>query len=372
MEESGTFKLILKNGSGRIGALNTIHGEISTPVFMPVGTKGCVKALSPHDLEDIGVDIILGNTYHLYLRPGGEIISLFNGLHRFIEWDKPILTDSGGFQVFSLSPLCEVKEEGVEFRSHIDGSKIFFSPETVIDFQVLLGSDIMMPLDECVFFGADYKKTFDSVKRTTFWAKRSKEYFLLKGSPGQLLFGIIQGGFFRDLREKSLEEIINIGFDGYAIGGVSVGEPKEKMWEVVEFLAPMLPEDSPRYLMGVGAPEDLIYAIYLGIDMFDCVMPTRNARNGTLYTSEGKINIKRAEFKRDKRPLDPNCNCYTCSNFSRAYLRHLYINRELLSYRLNTIHNISFFINLLKRAKESIKKGNLLNLYREIKELFIK
>ena len=369
--EENRYKVILKNKNARIGILSTSHGDVSTPVFMPVGTKGSVKSLSPEDLKDIGIEIILGNTYHLYLRPGEDVISTFGGLHNFIKWDRPILTDSGGFQVFSLAPLRKVSEEGVEFRSHIDGQKVFFSPEKVIDFQIVLGSDILMPLDECVFYGADYHTTLTAVERTTLWAKRSKKRFEIYDT-GQILFGIIQGGFFKDLRKKSTEEILDIEFMGYAIGGVSVGEPKEKMWEVVEEVVSLLPEDKPRYLMGVGSPEDIVYAISLGIDMFDCVLPTRNARNGTLFTSEGKINIKRSEYKKDKSPLDPNCSCYTCSNFSKAYLRHLYVNRELLSYRLNTIHNLWYYNSLIKRAKEEIKRGNLNKLYEEIKDLYKK
>jgi len=366
------FKVVTTSKSSRLGILSTLHGEVNTPVFMPVGTKGCVKTLSPQDLKEIGVEIILSNVYHLYLRPGEDIILNFKGLHNFISWDRPILTDSGGFQVFSLSSLCEVTQEGVEFKSHIDGKRIFFTPEKVIDFQITLGSDIMMPLDECVFYGADYKTTLEATKRTSLWAKKSKERYL-SYQTDQMLFGIIQGGFYKDLRKKSTEEILEIGFDGYAIGGVSVGEPKEKMWEVVELVSSILPKDKPRYLMGVGAPEDIIYAIYLGIDMFDCVLPTRNARNGTLFTSVGKINIKKAEYKKDENPLDPKCSCYTCSNFSRAYLRHLYTTKELLSYRLNTIHNLTYYINLIKKAKAYIEEGkDLIRLYKEIEDLYKK
>jgi queuine tRNA-ribosyltransferase len=329
---------------------------VETPVFMPVGTQGSVKSLSPHDLEDLGAEIILGNTYHLHLRPGEDLVARLGGLHRFIRWDRPILTDSGGYQVFSLSQLRQLSLDGVEFRSHIDGSRHVFTPESVISIQRALGSDIMMVLDECVSYGADHAYTRHSVQLTTDWARRSREAYP-PGTADNLLFGIVQGGFDPGLRTRSAREICDIPFDGYALGGLSVGEPKEVMLEILHHTAPLLPQDSPRYLMGVGTPMDILDGIRAGIDMFDCVLPTRNARNGTLYTSQGKVNIKRAQFKEDEAPLDPQCICYTCRNFSRAYLRHLYVARELLSYRLNTIHNLAFYLQLAGGARAAIEAG---------------
>lgn len=361
-----TFKLLYKNGHARIGKLKTYHGDITTPIFMPVGTRGSIKALSPHDVEGIGAEIILGNTYHLYLRPGDELIKDLGGLHKFCGWHKPILTDSGGFQVFSLSPLREITEDGVIFRSNIDGSKHFFSPKKVIEIQENLGSDIMMVLDECVPYGADYEYTKNSLKLTTKWAW---ECYNAKTKENQLLFGIVQGGFFSDLRKQSALELLEIPFDGYAIGGLSVGEPKDVMFQILEETMPYLPDNKPRYLMGVGKPMDILNAIELGVDMFDCVLPTRNARNGTLYTSLGKINIKKQEYKKDESPLDPNCNCYTCQNFSKAYLRHLYTTKELLSYRLNTIHNLAFYLNLIRDARYYIRQGNFSSFKNSISEI---
>ncbi len=361
-----TFEVLYKDKNARLGKLHTYHGVITTPIFMPVGTRGSVKALSAHDVEEIGAEIILGNTYHLYLRPGDELIRDLGGLHKFCGWHKPILTDSGGFQVFSLSPLREISDEGVIFRSHIDGSKHLFSPKKVIEIQENLGSDIMMVLDECVPFGADYQYTKNSVKLTTKWAKQC---YQSKTKDNQLLFGIVQGGFYPDLRRQSAMELLEIPFDGYAIGGLSVGEPKDIMFQILEQTLPYLPDDKPRYLMGVGKPMDILNAIELGVDMFDCVLPTRNARNGTLYTSLGKINIKRQEYKKDKSPLDPNCNCYTCQNFSKAYLRHLYTTKELLSYRLNTIHNLAFYLNLIKEARYHIRHGTYTSFKNSMKEI---
>lgn len=364
----GEFKLEKQEGQARAGLLQTAHGLIKTPVFMPVGTQASVKSLSPEDLKEAGAQIILGNTYHLYLRPGDELIRDLGGLHEFMNWPYPILTDSGGFQVFSLAKLRKITQEGVEFSSHLDGSKHFFSPEKAIEIQKNLGSDIMMVLDECVPYGADYDYTRASVGLTTYWARRCREYY---PEGKQLLFGIVQGGFFEDLRVESARQITAISFSGYAIGGLSVGESKEEMLKFMYFTAPLLPEHKPRYLMGVGKPLDIVEGIRAGIDMFDCVLPTRNARNGTLYTSQGKINIKREEYKRDLRPLDSNCSCYTCKNFSRAYLRHLYVSRELLSYRLNTIHNVYYFVNLAKKARESILRGEFASFYGQIKELYL-
>ncbi|SDN32237.1 tRNA guanosine(34) transglycosylase Tgt [Desulfonauticus submarinus] len=362
-----SFKLVAKDKQARAGVLRTAHGEINTPIFMPVGTQASVKSLSPNDLIEAKAQIILGNTYHLYLRPGDELIRDLGGLHNFMSWPKPILTDSGGFQVFSLAKLRKLTRDGVEFSSHIDGSKHFFTPEKVMQIQKNLGSDIMMVLDECVPYGADYDYTRSSVGITTYWAKRCREFY---PSGKQLLFGIVQGGFFKDLREESARQITNIPFDGYAIGGLSVGEPKAQMIEFLYFTAPLLPEDKPRYLMGVGKPLDILEGIRAGVDMFDCVLPTRNARNGTLYTSKGKINIKREEYKRDLSPLDPECNCYTCRNFSKAYLRHLYTSRELLAYRLNTLHNITYFLNLVNQARASIFNGTFENFYNHIKSIY--
>ena len=352
----GDFTVLTTDGSARRGRLHTAHGPVDTPVFMPVGTQGCVKGLSPHDLVDLGAEIILGNTYHLHLRPGEEIVAGLGGLHSFTRWDRPILTDSGGYQVFSLSALRSLGENGVEFRSHIDGSRHVFTPEGVIDIQRALDSDIMMVLDECVSFGSDFAYTRKSVQLTTEWARRSRAAYP-KATAHNLLFGIVQGGFEPSLRTQSASEICDIPFDGYALGGLSVGEPKEVMLEVLHHTAPLLPPSRPRYLMGVGTPLDILDGIQAGIDMFDCVLPTRNARNGTLYTSQGKVNIKRAQYREDDLPLDPQCQCYTCRNFSRAYLRHLYVARELLAYRLNTIHNLAFFIQTIKGARAAIEAG---------------
>ncbi|MGE4298799.1 MAG: tRNA guanosine(34) transglycosylase Tgt [Desulfovibrionaceae bacterium] len=352
----GAFTIMATDGAARCGVLHTAHGPVHTPVFMPVGTQGSVKALAPRDLEDAGAQIILGNTYHLYLRPGDELVARHGGLHGFSRWDRPILTDSGGYQVFSLSALRTISKGGVEFRSHIDGSKHFFSPEKVVDIQRNLNSDIMMVLDECVPYGANHDYTAKSLALTTAWAERSRAHYP-KGAAGNLLFGIVQGGFFADLRTRSAEELCAIGMDGFALGGLSVGESKPEMLDILAHTAPLLPAHKPRYLMGVGTPLDILDGIALGVDMFDCVLPTRNARNGTLYTSQGKINIKRAEFKDDERPLDPECGCYTCRTFSRAYLRHLYVAGELLSFQLNTLHNVTFYLDMAAKARAAIEAG---------------
>lgn len=364
----GEFRIECIDGRARAGELSTAHGQVATPVFMPVGTQGSVKSLSPEDLKNIEASIILGNTYHLYLRPGDDLLAEMGGLGRFMGWDRPILTDSGGFQVFSLSELRKISDDGVEFSSHIDGSRHFFTPEKVIAIQNNIGSSIMMVLDECVPYGADFRYTAESLKLTTSWASRSRSFYPW-GSGNQLLFGIVQGGFFHELRKESARQITDIPFDGYALGGLSVGESKEEMLDIMYFSAPLLPEKKPRYLMGVGKPLDILEGINAGIDMFDCVLPTRNARNGTLYTSLGQINIKGAQFKRDESTLDPDCDCYTCQNFSRAYLRHLYQARELLAYRLNSIHNLRFFIRLVAGARQAVMDGcfsNLLKHYRGI------
>ena len=347
------FKIIRTDGGARSGILETKTGKIATPVFMPVGTIGTVKAMSPYELKEIGTEIILGNTYHLYLRPGTDVIKILGGLHKFMSWDRPILTDSGGFQVFSLAALREIKEDGVHFRSHIDGSPHFIGPLEAMKIQGILGSDIAMAFDECIPYPADRSYADRSVDLTTSWARRCKEY----QNPGQALFGIVQGGMYKDLRKKSAEDLMTIGFDGYAVGGVSVGEPKEQMHEIICFGAPLLPKDKPRYLMGIGDLGDMLKAVEAGFDMFDCVMPTRNARNGTLFTSEGRISIKREEFKYDAGPLDSNCGCHACKNYSRGYLRHLFLSREILSMRLNTIHNLYFYLDFFRKMRKAIEEG---------------
>jgi queuine tRNA-ribosyltransferase len=355
------FTLTHTDGAARRGILETPHGRIETPVFMPVGTQGVVKALTPSHLEEIGASIILGNTYHLMLRPGDELISRRGGLHKFSGWSKPILTDSGGFQVFSLAHRRKIKEDGVEFRSHIDGSLHRLTPETAVDIQANLGSDIAMVLDECPALPSTPEIIQKSLQMSARWAARCREHFLnrQKNTPGpvQAQFGIVQGGTFADLRAESAELTVSIGFEGYAIGGLSVGEPNETMYKIVESTAPLLPPAQPRYLMGVGTPIDLVECIARGIDMFDCVMPTRNARNGQLFTSEGPLNIKNAQFSEDDRPLDPNCSCYTCRNFSRAYLNHLFKAGEMTGGTLNTLHNLSFYLDTMSRIREAIAFG---------------
>ena len=350
------FELDTTDGRARRGRLVFDRGVVETPAFMPVGTYGTVKGMTPEEVEATGAQIILGNTFHLWLRPGQEIMKLHGDLHDFMQWKGPILTDSGGFQVFSLSGLRKLSEDGVAFSSHIDGSKHFFSPEKAISIQNNLGSDIMMVLDECVPYGADYEYTKKSLGLTTRWARRCREAYP-QGSGDQLLFGIGQGGFFKDLREESIRQLIDIPFDGYALGGLSVGESKPEMLDILYHSAPFLPADKPRYLMGVGTPLDIVRGIDAGIDMFDCVMPTRNARNGTLFTSQGKVNIKRAQYTEDDSALDPECSCYTCRNFSKTYLRHLYQAQEILSYRLNTIHNLAFFLTVVTGARKAIEDG---------------
>lgn len=350
------FEILKEDNLARAAVIHTERGDIRTPCFMPVGTNGTVKAMAPEEIREMGFDVILSNTYHLYLRPGSEIIKKIGGLHRFINWNYPILTDSGGFQVYSLASLRSISKEGVEFRSHIDGSLHFFSPEKAIDIQLDLGSEILMVLDECVPYPAEREYVERSLILTTEWANRSKEHFLKKANHGYL-FGIIQGGLFSDLRIRALEELNRIEFDGYAIGGLSVGEPKEEMYRIIREIAPLMPKDKPRYLMGVGDLIDVIHAVEYGVDMFDCVMPTRNARNGTLFTSQGRVSIKRSEFKDDESPLDPQCDCYTCKNYSRAYLRHLFMCREILSMRLNTIHNLYFYGNFFSKMREAILNG---------------
>lgn len=339
------------HSAARLGRLLTPHGEIETPVFMPVGTQGTVKALSPEDVIQCGSNIILGNTYHLYLRPGHSVIKSLGGLHRFMNWDKSILTDSGGFQVFSLNTLAKVTEEGVTFKSHIDGSTHFFSPELSMEIQEALGSDIAMTLDEPTPYPSNHTTTEASLKLSSRWAARCKTAHQLES---QSLFGIIQGGMYKDLRTQSTKEITEIGFPGYAIGGLSVGEEKNIMYDIAAHTAEYLPKNKPRYLMGVGTPEDLRQCSGMGVDMFDCVMPSRNARNGSLFTSQGKINIRNLQYKTDDSPLDPECACYTCKNYSRAYLRHLFIADEIFVMRLNTLHNISFYQKRMQSIRDAI------------------
>jgi len=347
------FRINKTDGNARRGALTTDRGVINTPAFMPVGTLGTIKAMSPDEMKEIGAEIILGNTYHLYLRPGTDVIGQLGGLHSFMNWDGPILTDSGGFQVFSLSPLRKIRGDGVEFRSHIDGSLHFIGPVEAMKIQGVLDSDIAMVFDECIPYPADHGYAARSVDLTTSWARTCRG----NQNPGQALFGIVQGGMYRDLRKRSAAELIDIGFDGYAVGGVSVGEPKEEMHDVIYFSAPLLPPEKPRYLMGIGDFGDMLKAVDAGFDMFDCIMPTRNARNGTLFTSMGRISIKREEFKYDNGPLDPNCGCYTCRNYSRGYLRHLFLSREILSMRLNTYHNLHFYLDFFRKMRAAIEVG---------------
>lgn len=355
----------------RAGRVTTAHGSFSTPAFMPVGTQGTVKALTQEMLESAGAEIILGNTYHLYLRPGHATINRLGGLHRFASWDRAILTDSGGFQVFSLGPLRRLSEEGVEFQSHIDGSRHMLTPEKSMEIQAALGSDIVMAFDECTPHPATREQADESLKMTSRWARRSKEHLarlhadekeaektgLKIVNSVQALFGINQGSIYTDLRERSLEGLIETGFDGYAIGGLSVGEEKSAMFEVVSHLAPMMPDDKPRYLMGVGTPEDIIEAVACGVDMFDCVLPTRNARNGQLFTSAGRINIKNACYREDPRPPDEKCQCAVCRRYSLGYLSHLYRSGEILGSVLSSLHNISFYLDTMARMRQSITLG---------------
>lgn len=340
-------------GQARAGVLSTPHGDVPTPAFMPVGTYGAVKALTPREVRSTGAGIVLGNTYHLYLRPGHGVVRDLGGLHRFMDWEGAILTDSGGFQVFSLAPFRKVLEKGVEFRSHLDGSTHVLTPELSVEIQEALGSDIMMALDVCPPWPAPRDAVASAVERTIRWARRCVD----ARSAGRAIFGIVQGGIHEDLRVLSAEATTNLPFDGFAIGGVGVGEPREEIDRIVAFTAPHLPALKARYLMGVGTPRDLIAGIGSGVDMFDCVIPTRNARNGTLFTWSGLVHIKRSEYQRDPAPLDPDCTCETCARYSRAYLRHLFMTREILSMRLNTLHNVHFYQELMRRARAAILDG---------------
>lgn len=345
----------------RLGSIETDHGAFSTPAFLPVGTQGTVKSLTPEELIEGGVEAILGNTYHLYLRPGHQTIHKLGGLHAFMHWERPILTDSGGYQIFSLGNLRKISEEGVTFQSHLDGSLHFLTPEKVMEIQRALGSDIAMVLDECAPYPSSYDYVKASTTLTTRWARRCLEA-RQKNDPA--LFAIVQGGMFQDLREESARALMQMDFHGFAIGGLSVGEPKSTMMQILQWTVPLLPENAPRYLMGVGTPEDILEGVMLGIDFFDCVLPTRNARNGTLFTSSGKISIKQAQYAEDDRPLDETCPCYTCRYYSRAYLRHLYLAKEILSSRLNTVHNLYYYMTFVKNIRESIREGRLLDFYK--------
>ena len=356
-----TYELlhIDKNSGARRGVVHTPHGDIQTPIFMPVGTLATVKSMSPEELkEDVKAQIILSNTYHLYLRPGHDLVKEAGGLHKFMNWDRPILTDSGGFQVFSLGDLRKIKEEGVEFRSHLDGSKQFISPEKAMEIEEALGADIIMAFDECCPYPSTYEYTKKSMERTTRWAVRCKEAH--KNTEKQGLFGIVQGGFYKDLREKSAKDLIELDFPGYAIGGISVGEPKKEFLDILRFTTPLMPDNKPRYLMGVGSPDYLIEAALAGIDMCDCVLPTRLARHGTALTSKGKIVIRNNNYARDWNKLDDECDCYTCKNYTRAYLRHLIKTNEILGMRLLSLHNLRFLTKLMERVRIEIENDNLL------------
>lgn len=363
------FNVEARDGAARLGRITTPHGEIETPVFMPVGTAGSVKGVPQHMLEELGVQILLGNTYHLYLRPGHETVRSLGGLHKFMSWDRSILTDSGGFQVFSLSELRKVDENGVSFRSHLDGSSHLFTPERSMEIQIALGADIIMAFDECTEHPADRQRAQSSMEMTLRWAERSKTYFEQhkyeapwadeRSNRAQSLFGIVQGGMYKDLRRESAERTVEIGFPGYAIGGLSVGEPRDLTREIITGTLPYLPEDKPRYVMGVGYPEEIVEYASMGVDMMDCVLPTRAARHGLLFTSEGRLNIKNARFIEDQTPPDPNCSCRVCSRYSRAYLRHLYVAGEPLAAVLNTVHNLAYYLDTIRSVRHAIKFGEL-------------
>lgn len=368
-----SFNLLKTEGKARRASITLNHGTVQTPMFMPVGTYGSVKAMLPHELEEIGSQVVLGNTFHLWLRPGTEVIEKHQGLHGFMQWNKPILTDSGGFQVFSLSDLrSKITEEGVKLSSPIDGAKLFLTPEESMRIQRSLNSDIVMVFDECTPYKigdrpATHEEAAKSMRMSLRWARRSKEAFNALGNPNAL-FGIVQGGMYEDLREESLAGLKDIGFHGYAIGGLSVGEPKEDMERILTHIAHQLPENAPRYLMGVGTPEDLVFGVSQGVDMFDCVMPSRNARNGWLFTRFGDIKIRNARYKDDTRPLDPSCTCHTCRHFSRAYLHHMQKANEITGARLNTLHNLAFYLQIMKEMREALEQGR----FEEWKEQFHK
>ena len=376
------FRVTHRDGDARRGEMQTPHGSVQTPAFMPVGTRGAVKGVTMRQLEEVGAEIILGNTYHLYLKPGDSLIARSGGLHRFIGWDRPILTDSGGYQIFSLAGMRRIREEGSEFRSHLDGSLHMLTPERATDIQAQLGSDIAMVLDECIATPAPIDAARDAMERSVRWAQRARARFLqfrdsehtppdvTVTNPGQAQFGIVQGGTHLDLRTESVQATVNIGFEAYAIGGLSVGEPPEVMYDVTGHVARQLPTDSPRYLMGTGMPDDLVESVARGIDLFDCVLPTRNARNGQLFTREGPISIKNARFAEDPSPPDPTCACYTCSRFSRAYLRHLFMVGEMTGSTLNTVHNLFFYLDTMRRIREAILFGRFEKLRQEFHQTY--
>jgi len=356
------FKLVATDpAGGRLGLIETDHGQVETPAFMPVGTQGTVKSLSVHDLEEIGAGLILANTYHLYLRPGEKLIEEAGGIHRFMSWNRPVLTDSGGYQVLSLADLSRIDDTGVEFKSHLDGSTHFLTPERVVDVQLSIGSDIMMVLDQCTGFPCGRAEAEEAVGRTTHWAKRSVAAYgprIVRGGSERVLFAIVQGSIYPDLREQSAREVVNLGFPGYGIGGLSVGEPKKDTFDMVERTAKLLPTGKPRYLMGVGLPEDIIEAVGCGVDLFDCVLPTRNARNGAVFTSRGKLVVRNARYARDREPLDPQCGCEVCRTYSRGYIRHLFNAGEMLGPRLATYHNLYFYLHLVAEIRQGIRDGN--------------
>jgi queuine tRNA-ribosyltransferase len=379
MPEAFRFELLARDRAARRGRLHTAHGVVETPAFMPVGTRGAVKALTPRDLHDVGATMILGNTYHLWLRPGADLIARRGGLHRFMGWSGPILTDSGGYQVFSLGDRRTITEDGVVFRSHLDGAELQLTPERAVDIQAQLGSDIAMVLDECPAWPADEATAAEAVARTLRWARRGRERFerireaQVPGAavnPLQVQFGIVQGGTFPRQREASAEGTLQVGFDAYAIGGLSVGEPVDTMYSVVGHTARLLPDDRPRYLMGTGMPDDLVECVARGIDLFDCVLPTRNARNGQLLTREGRLNIRNARYAEDDRPPDEGCACYTCRHFSRAYLRHLATVGEMTSATLNTLHNLYFYLDTMRRIREAIEFGSFESFRQEFLSTF--
>ena len=348
------FKLLATDGLARRGELTLQHGKVQTPAFMPVGTYGTVKGMFPSDIANIGAEIMLGNTFHLWLRPGADIVKQHGGLHQFINWDKPILTDSGGFQVFSLGALRKISEEGVKFQSPVDGSKVFLTPEISMQIQRDLNSDIVMIFDECTPYPATEKEARESMELSLRWAARCKVAH--EGNPNAL-FGIVQGGVYEDLRDVSLKALVEIGFDGYAVGGLAVGEPKEDMHRILEYVCPQIPQDKPRYLMGVGKPEDLVEGVRRGVDMFDCVMPTRNARNGHYFVTDGLVRIRNAQYRHDQGPLDPHCDCYTCTNFTRSYLFHLEKCGEMLASMLGTIHNLRYYLRLAETMRDALDNG---------------
>ncbi len=357
-----------KNTKARLGKVTTAHGEFDTPCFMPVGTQGTVKAVSPQELNELGAKIILSNAYHLFLRPGTETIKKAGGLHKFISWDKPILTDSGGYQIFSLALLRKIHQNGVEFQSHIDGMKHFLSPADVVQIQVDLGSDVIMPLDECVHYPCTKDHAEIAMKKTIDWAIQSKQAIRQRVNPlgyKQFLFGIVQGATYEDLRKDCAKQLVDLDFDGYSIGGVSVGEPRNLIYNIVDFVVDLLPENKPRYLMGIGHPEDILEGVQEGVDMFDCVIPTRYGRNGTAFTSEGKLTIRNAPYAQDFLPLDGECSCYCCKNFSRAYLRHLFNTEEILGLRLVSMHNIHFFLELMRKTREAIAVDKFVEFKKE-------